>query len=348
MGGLAEGHLGTLPGERRPQGTLWGGCRGCGPSPCWLGGQWTPAHDRGARGQGTSLPCPWPVIYGTRVELGDAPGTLGRAEWVGRNSTVHSVDLLLEAQVWSPREVNLGLTSSCMSCQGSGRGSRRPRTEGAAQSIKIGSLGDSGASRPRLVGSPIFQRKETGLGNEVQLSSLLGIWWSGVPRKVIFLVGCGNTSVLTAQAVSEVSRPSLKAAAGPPPCVVACLLSLFPSGCCWKLHFRSPRCGLHSRPSGGRATEPHSPSVACSPSSSGLYFHGEDVRLCASGTVSLGGSRAWRGPRHPCSGGSWAARGRGDVSLPISSEGLAPRTNRLCSPGPWLTPGPDHLFGKAC
>ncbi|CAI9158162.1 unnamed protein product [Rangifer tarandus platyrhynchus] len=48
--------------------------------------------------------------------------------------------------------------------------------------------------------------------------------------------------------------------------------------------------------------------------------------------------------QHPCSGGSWAAGGRGDVSLPISSEGLAPRTNRLCSPGPWLTPGPDHLF----
>lgn len=105
MGGLAEGHLGTLPGVRRPQGTLWGGCRGCGPSPCWLGGQWTPAHDGGARGQGTLRPCPWPVIYGTRAELGDAPGTLGRAEWVGRNSTAHSVDLLLEAQVWSPREV---------------------------------------------------------------------------------------------------------------------------------------------------------------------------------------------------------------------------------------------------
>ena len=193
----------------------------------------------------------------------------------------------------------MGLTGSCTSCQGSGRGGRRPRTERAAQSIKIGSLGDSGSSRPRPVGSPIFQRKETSLGNEIQLSSLLGIWRSGVPRKVIFLVGCGNTSVLTAQAVAEASRPSLKAAAGPPSCVVARLLSLFPPGCCWKLRFRSPRCGLHSGPSGGRAAEPHSPSVARSPFSSGLYSHGENVRLCASGTVSLGGSRAWPGTQAP-------------------------------------------------
>lgn len=59
----------------------------------------------GAQGQGASLPCPRSVIYGMRAELGDAPGTLERAEWVGRNSTECCVDLLLEAQVWSPRGV---------------------------------------------------------------------------------------------------------------------------------------------------------------------------------------------------------------------------------------------------
>lgn len=101
MGGMAEGDLRTLPGERGPTGDSGEGAEERGPSPYWPGGRWTPAHDGGARGRSIT-PLSWSVIYGTRAELGDAPGTLGRrAEWVGRNSTECSVDLLLEAQVWS-------------------------------------------------------------------------------------------------------------------------------------------------------------------------------------------------------------------------------------------------------
>lgn len=97
---------------------IWGHFLGCA-GPRGLSGEGAEGmapHYAGWAGSGLQLtmggsragnitPLPRPVIYGTRAELGDAPGTLGRAEWVGRNSTEHSVDLLLEAQVWSPREV---------------------------------------------------------------------------------------------------------------------------------------------------------------------------------------------------------------------------------------------------
>ena len=101
MGGLPEGDLGRLPRERRSLEVRWGGEHSvrsqCAEdvATCTARRAGVDSSSRqGAQGQGTLPSVPVPVIRGTRKELGDATGTLARAEWVE-----HSVDLLLEAQV---------------------------------------------------------------------------------------------------------------------------------------------------------------------------------------------------------------------------------------------------------